>query len=324
MQVLFGPRQKKNHSVKPNKMSVRIINIIMRKKLSDCNWAEIQETHDSGKNIVEICKTFGISRTLLINAEKMKLFKRIIHKHHMSIDQKNLLSEIRRKWAKDNPEKQREIHLKAMKSKPCQLFKEFLTKHNIVFIEEYNPLVEGRSFHIDIVIPDKMIAIEINGKRHYDKSGNLTPYYQERHDLIASKGWKIYEIYYTCCFSETIMTRYIDDIIHHTNNTTFNITDFLTKHKTQDSPNYKVKTCSCGRLCCRKAKQCRICDAADKAQNIPKKEQLTSLIFKYPATEIASMFGVSDKTIQKWCNRYHIDKPKRGYWMKNKYSKVAL
>lgn len=255
--------------------------------------------------------------------ESRNIFKKIIHKHHMSSEQKKLLSYIRKEWSKNNPEKQREIHLKAMKSKPCQLFKEFLTKNNIFFIEEYNPCVEGRNFHIDIVIPDKMVAIEINGKRHYDKFGKLTSYYQERHDLISEKGWKIYEIYYTCCFSESTMGQYLEDIMNMSENVAFNHIDHLNNKKTENSKKYTTKTCNCGSLCCRKAERCRVCSIQKKTEKIPTKEQLLKLMFGQPSTKIAEMFQVSDKTIQKWCARHQIEKPKRGYWAKRKSHKFS-
>lgn len=47
-------------------------------------------------------------------------------------------------------------------------------------------------------------------------------------------------------------------------------------------------------------------------------DELKELVWKYPSTKIALMYGVSDKAIEKRCKKYNIDKPPRGYWMKNK------
>jgi hypothetical protein len=82
-----------------------------------------------------------------------------------------------------------------------------LRDQNINFIEEYSPF-EERFFSIDIAFPDKMIAIEINGNQHYNKDGSLASYYQERHDFIESKGWKVYEIHFS-----KVYTNEIDSII---------------------------------------------------------------------------------------------------------------
>lgn len=46
------------------------------------------------------------------------------------------------------------------------------------------------------------------------------------------------------------------------------------------------------------------------------KDELSSLVWEYPTTHIASIFGVSDKAIEKRCKKFGISKPKRGYWAK--------
>ena len=50
----------------------------------------------------------------------------------------------------------------------------------------------------------------------------------------------------------------------------------------------------------------------------PSPEKLERLVWKYPTSRIAHHYGVSDKTVEKWCKRYNISKPPRGYWAKNK------
>jgi hypothetical protein len=51
----------------------------------------------------------------------------------------------------------------------------------------------------------------------------------------------------------------------------------------------------------------------------PPKEELELLIWQIPTTKIAEKYGVSDKAIEKWCKKYSINKPPRGYWTKNDY-----
>jgi hypothetical protein len=51
----------------------------------------------------------------------------------------------------------------------------------------------------------------------------------------------------------------------------------------------------------------------------PTKEELYNLIWSMPTSKIAEDYKVSDKAIEKWCKSYEINKPPRGYWMKNKY-----
>lgn len=47
-------------------------------------------------------------------------------------------------------------------------------------------------------------------------------------------------------------------------------------------------------------------------------EELSKLVWEMPTTKIAEMYNVSDKAISKRCIKYNIEKPPRGYWMKNK------
>lgn len=48
----------------------------------------------------------------------------------------------------------------------------------------------------------------------------------------------------------------------------------------------------------------------------PSKEELQKLVWGKPTTALAKELGVSDKAIDKWCKKYKINKPPRGYWRK--------
>jgi len=45
-------------------------------------------------------------------------------------------------------------------------------------------------------------------------------------------------------------------------------------------------------------------------------KELKDLIWKMPMTKIGKKYGVSSKTIKKWCEKWGIDTPFRGYWAK--------
>lgn len=47
-------------------------------------------------------------------------------------------------------------------------------------------------------------------------------------------------------------------------------------------------------------------------------DELSKLVWEMPTTKIAEMYNVSDNAIAKRCKKYNIEKPPRGYWMKNK------
>lgn len=55
----------------------------------------------------------------------------------------------------------------------------------------------------------------------------------------------------------------------------------------------------------------------------PSKEELSNLVWSMPTTEVASKFGVSDKAIEKLCNKLGVKKPPRGYWAKVKAGKIT-
>lgn len=123
------------------------------------------------------------------------------NKKEFSDETRKVISEKRKAWLKNNPDKHPWRNKDKFKSNPCERVKEYLKNLNISFIEEYPPNIEGRFFSIDIALPDKMIAIEINGNQHYEKDGSLKPYYQERHDLLEKEGWAVYQVHYTQCFN---------------------------------------------------------------------------------------------------------------------------
>lgn len=52
----------------------------------------------------------------------------------------------------------------------------------------------------------------------------------------------------------------------------------------------------------------------------PTADELQDMVWKLPTTSIAKNYGVSDKTIEKWCKAYGIVKPPRGYWQKQRQS----
>ena len=76
--------------------------------------------------------------------------------------------------------------------------------------------------------------------------------------------------------------------------------------------------CECGNHKSYDAERCSECHLKIIAKNIPSKEELESLIWEMPTTKVAKLYGVSDKAVEKWCKKYNLSKPPRGYWMKIK------
>lgn len=55
-----------------------------------------------------------------------------------------------------------------------------------------------------------------------------------------------------------------------------------------------------------KAKICAECYSKNRASNIPPKEELEPLIYKYSFVQIGKMYGVSDNGVRKWCKKYNL------------------
>lgn len=53
----------------------------------------------------------------------------------------------------------------------------------------------------------------------------------------------------------------------------------------------------------------------------PSKEDLEKMIWETSVLEVSHKFGVSDVAIAKWCKKYGIPRPPRGYWAKKNQSK---
>ena len=126
-----------------------------------------------------------------------------------SDDTKDKISKARNKYLMENPDKHVWKRKDKFKSAPCEMLKAYLIENDISFIEEWQPL-DNRFFSIDIAFPERKIGIEVNGNQHYNRDGSLREYYQERHELIESFGWKLYEIHYSDCFDPEMILLNID------------------------------------------------------------------------------------------------------------------
>lgn len=131
------------------------------------------------------------------------------HRTKHSKKTKYSLSIKRKKFLSENPEKHPwKKHTKFI-SEPCEHFKNILRQKGIEFIEEFQPLLPERFFSIDVALIHKRIGVEINGNFHYNgnnKNNSLKDYYKNRHQILESAGWTIYEIHYLDVYDNNKMT----------------------------------------------------------------------------------------------------------------------
>ena len=56
------------------------------------------------------------------------------------------------------------------------------------------------------------------------------------------------------------------------------------------------------------------CRSLNSRKFVVDREELEQLVWQMPTTEVARLFGVSDKAVEKRCKLLEIQKPPRGYW----------
>lgn len=312
--------------------------------------SQIQEYYESIKgeiNKLDLGKKFGLSYAAIRRMYDNGLltapygFRKVV-----SPETKKKISEIKKKWLKENPDKHPWKKSNKFKSVPCEKAKNYLTEKGISFIEEFSPNVDNTFYSIDIAFPDKMIGVEINGNQHYERNGRLKSYYQKRRNILEGAGWKMYDIHYSLCFSieklESIFEKVLAgaEIKNEFDYNTYS-KDFGLKC---DIPLEELKTLVWEKSLDRIAKQYnlspwiikRVCiknkielppryywNKFSTKKNIcpskcPPKEELEELIWKIPTTHVAEKYGVSDKAVEKWCKKLGISKPPRGHWAKLK------
>lgn len=284
------------------------------------DWNHIQDLHKSGLTVSKLHKTLGISYSILKKAVSMGLLvvdDNIKTKRVTSEETKRKISDKRKQWLNDNPDKHPWRNKDKFKSEPCEKVKEFLKELNIPFIAEYQPDIEGRAFSIDIALPDKMIALEINGNQHYERDGSLKPYYQERHNLLESNGWNVYEIHYSACFNLDKWTDFIGKLKDADKKVEFDYFAYTPKNVIQN------KCVDCSIDIYPQSIRCKSCAGTiprhrKRKVERPSKDELVALIWKYSFVELGKMFGVSDNAVRKWCKSYDIiNYPPTGYWLRS-------
>jgi very-short-patch-repair endonuclease len=147
------------------------------------------------------------------------------------------ISDSRKLWLKENPEKHPWKLNKKFVSEPCEKLKNALEKEGIKFISEFQPLLnEGRFYSIDIAFPQLKLGIEINGEQHYNRDKTLKKYYQERHNTIVNAGWTLLEYHYSFCYKDDKINELIESLKNNTGfcNVDFELKEFI-KVKKQKS-----------------------------------------------------------------------------------------
>ena len=220
---------------------------------------------------------------------------------------KKKLSEARKKFLRENPDKHNWKNNDKFISLPCETLKKKLTDNNINFIEEYSPSLE-RHFSIDIAFPDSKVGIEVNGNQHYNRDGSLKDYYKERSDFIEGLGWELIELPYIMVYNDDV----VDNLIKMVSDKSVSIErcEEIIKEKSLEieinKELNKNKCIDCDVELKGKYKRCNVCNGLNnrKVKDRPPLDQLLKEIEETSYLAVGRKYGVSDNAIRKWIKQY--------------------
>lgn len=254
-----------------------------------------KELNCSVSKVYRICLNNGLNKIGLNGG--CKGFK-------MSDESRKKISDAKKLLYKNHPEKHNWKSNSKFVSKPCEEFKKILDLEKIPYIAELTPL-KDRFFSIDIAFPEKRIGIEINGNQHYNKDGSLKKYYSDRHNLIESSGWKLYEIYFSICYNKKEVLNIVKNILEENSNIfTFDYDNYLNERLMKYEKKFLCEKCG-GNKMDRYSNQCAKClQISRRKVQRPTYEQLLIDIEELGYSGSGRKYGVSDNAIRKWLKNY--------------------
>jgi hypothetical protein len=241
-------------------------------------------------SFLRLRKLFAFYGIGLRNLSSSLLVSKIERSKH-SEESKKKISEKRKEYLRLNPEKHPWKLNSKFKSEPCELLKLELSNMGIKYISEFS--VVGRNFSIDIAIPERKIAIEVNGNQHYNSNGALKEYYQERHNYLMDLGWVVNELHYSIPYSKNIK-KILNSILEKNKIIyDFDYDDFLRKKLLRKSKNI----CKCGKEILHQSKSCIKCS---KPSKMPDRLNLMKDISILGYAGSGRKYKVSPTTIKRW------------------------
>lgn len=215
----------------------------------------------------------------------------------LSESTKNLISEARKKYLKDNPDKIPYLLNHSHKeSYPEKYFKSIFEKEGIEFVKEYRV----GTYHLDFAILEYKIDIEIDGDQHYlDKK--IIESDLKRNNFLEENGWDILRIKWSDYkkLSKDEKYKYISDIKEYINNLkqikpVIEIVDKI-KNKSE---------CICGNQKSRRAKLCLNCHIKElDRKDLPTLDQLLNDVNTLGYCGTGRKYNVSDNAIRKWIKK---------------------
>lgn len=223
---------------------------------------KLRELHAQGLSCQAIAETLGSASRNTIHKRLSSLgLKTNNPSHPMPEEAKKKLSEKRKEWIRNNPDKHPWRSSNKFKSVPCEKVKDWLKANNIEFIPEMEiQCTDGHTYYMDIAFPDKKVGLEVNGNQHYNRDGTLKPYYQQREDLIKAQGWELLQIHYSLCFNLEKVQQIVNQVFSGQTKEFFDYKKYLEEREIIKAKIKQPKTCPvCGVEISRGAKTCKKC-----------------------------------------------------------------
>lgn len=181
-------------------------------------------------------------------------------------------------------------------------------------------ILEKVGFHqyvFDFAIVEEKIDIEIDGEHHLNDVATVEKD-KKRDEKAIANGWKVFRISWHELRANPIeMVNELLDFIKVNQNKERAVVQVV-KLEGVNNKSFRAAKFKIGHP--KKAKR-QIGEYSPKYKlrkvERPSREELEKLVWQIPSLHLSSKFGVSDRTIGKWCKWYGIAKPPRGYWMKN-------
>lgn len=275
------------------------------KKIID--YKKVQEIYDAGNSVETTSKITKVSKNKIYEASKLGLLKlrnkseakklkdkTSTYKH--SEETKKKISEIRKKYILENPDKAPyKLNHSSKESYPEKYFAELFEKENIK-IEKYYPI---GLYELDFCIPGKKIDIEINGSQHY-YDDKIVKSDIRRTKFLEENGWDVINIkwsdYQKLDFDKK--SSYIADLISYINN-------LIDTKPTINIINKEI--CICGNKKTKKSINCKSCSKLKQKRKVeirPSYDDLLNETKNIGYTSTGKKYGVSFHTIKKWIKSY--------------------
>lgn len=264
------------------------------------DWSLIQKEYNDGLSQRDICAKYNMALATLYKAAKRgdiafrtkkeaASLAKVKKPHKHSEETKKKISEIRRKYLAENPEKvPYRLNHSSKRSYPEICFEKALTDANITgWISEYPFGV----YSFDFAFPNQRIDVEIDGSTH--TLPNVKNIDANRDKLAEEHGWKV--IRFTA--------KEIKKDVKYCINQLLNALSLpAIEYSLPLKPEKKIYHCvDCKSEVCYGSKRCSKCYSFfQRKVKRPSIEQIKSDLSIMSYVAVGKKYGVSDNCIRKW------------------------